>query len=252
LVFQHVPFEPLGTLDSQFRAAGFRIRYVNFHRRPEVDLSPRRYHGLVVLGGPMSADATDRHPHLAFEQEAIRESVQLGMPVLGICLGAQLIAASLGGRTLRGSATEIGWGEVTPTELGKQDPLVRHFHDAENIFQWHVDTFSLPAAAVHLARSASCEYQAFRVGETVYGLQFHLEADQALIARWLRTPQHLPDLERLAGSAEVSPTIRDITAQTAKYIDRATALSRAVFGEFIERFYGSRFALRRRLALPSR
>ena len=200
----------------------------------------------------MSADETDRHPHLAFESDAIREGVRLGIPVLGICLGAQLIAAALGGQTLRGSATEIGWGEVTPTEAGQEDPLIRHLRAGEQIFQWHTDTFSLPAGAVHLARSGSCEHQAFRVGDTVYGLQFHLEADQALIARWLRTPHHVRELERLAGGIDPGDQIRDIAARTAEHIDRATALSRTVFGEFIARFYGSRFGYRRRLALPSR
>lgn len=247
-----MPFEPLGSLDRLFRDAGFRIRYVNFHRQPETQLSLDRYHGLIVLGGPMSADDFERHPHLEFEQDAIRASVQSGIPVLGICLGAQLIAASLGGRTQRNCATEIGWGEVMPTQLGKQDPLLRHLHDAEKIFQWHTDTFSLPPNAVHLARSAACEHQAFRIGDTVYGLQFHLEADQPLIARWLRTPQHARDLEQISGATALTQTVAAITAQTHENIDRATALSGLVFGEFIERFYGSRFAFRRRLVLPSR
>jgi GMP synthase (glutamine-hydrolysing) len=246
-----VPFEPLGTLDQQFRGAGFRIRYLNFHREPDARVDPRRYNGLVVLGGPMGADEIDRHPHLAFEQEAIRVAVDAGLPVLGICLGAQLIAASQGGKTLRGQAVEIGWHDVAPTASAAEDPLLRHFTGPEKLFQWHADTFELPAGAVHLARSAGCENQAFRIEETAYGLQFHLEADRKLIGRWLRTPHHLREIEQLAGSDRARATVEEMTRETERHMERAHALSRAVFGEFIERFYVTR-GLRRRLRLPSR
>jgi GMP synthase (glutamine-hydrolysing) len=243
LVFQHVPYEPLGTLDRQFRAAGFRIRYVNFHRQPDARPDVRRYHGLVVLGGPMAADAADRHPHLAVERGAIADAVGARIPVLGICLGAQLIAACLGGRTLRRAAREIGWVDVSPTDAGRADPLFSHFERQEKIFQWHSDTFTLPPGATHLVSSALCAHQAFSYGESVYGLQFHLEADGALIERWLRTPQYLAELAEGGGM-----TADDVHRQTLRFAHRSTALSTAVFGEFIRRFY----AWRRRIALPSR
>lgn len=244
LVFQHVPFEPLGTLDRRFRHAGFRIRYANFHRQPDTRVDVGRYHGLVVLGGPMGADQTDRHGHLAYERDAILRAVGLGLPVLGICLGAQLIALSLGGRSLRGTTPEFGWSAVSPTAAGRQDPLIRHFHTPEPIFQWHSDTFTLPADCVHLARSAACEYQAFRYGDSVYGFQFHLEADRALIRRWLGTRKQLDELERRGTPLDPAA----IGAESDRLMPRAAQLSAAVFGEFIDRFYG----LRRRLALPTR
>ena len=123
LVFQHVPFEPLGTLDAQFRSAGFRIRYVNFSRIGDVLPDVFRYHGLIVLGGPMSADDEGRFPHLAIEKDSIRRAVDAGMPVLGICLGPQLIAESLGVKVERNPEREIGWYPVTPTEEGNRDAL---------------------------------------------------------------------------------------------------------------------------------
>jgi GMP synthase (glutamine-hydrolysing) len=244
LVFQHVPFEPLGTLDRRFRHAGFRIRYANFHRQPDTRVDVGRYHGLVVLGGPMSADQTDRHGHLGYEREAIRRAVGLGIPVLGICLGAQLIALSLGGRSLRGRTPVFGWSAVSPTAAGREDPLIGHFKGRERIFQWHSDTFALPPDCVHLARSRACEQQAFRYGDHVYGFQFHLEADRALIRRWLGTRKQLEELERQG--TRLDPEVID--ADTNRLMPRAAQLSSAVFGEFIDRFYG----LRRRLALPSR
>lgn len=244
LVFQHVPFEPLGTLDRLFRDAGFRIRYLNFDRQPDAVTDVARYHGLVVLGGPMSADQFDRHPHLRFEIDAIGRAVDLGMPVLGICLGAQLIAACLGGKTLRGAAPEYGWTDVVPTDAGRSDPLFQAFAGTECIFQWHSDTFTLPHGALQLAASASCAYQAFRHHESVYGLQFHLEADRALISRWLAASHHVRELNRLGIALDTEQTM----AQCDRYLPRATELGTELFGAFIERFY--RF--RRRRAHASR
>jgi GMP synthase (glutamine-hydrolysing) len=245
LVFQHVPYEPLGLLDGYLKEAGLRIRYLNFQRRPELRVDVGRYHGLVVLGGPMSANQTDRYPHLRYEQEAIGEAVHRGLPVLGICLGAQLMAVSLGGRSLPGAAVELGWSRVEPTADGVDDPLIGQLHGGQRIFQWHSDTFTLPSAAVHLARSAGCEHQAFRIGDAAYGFQFHLEADRRLIARWVGNEAHVRELERLGGT----PVDRGVIAdETRRYLNRAERLGRAVFGEFIERFY----RWRRRRVLPSR
>lgn len=244
LVFQHVPFEPLGTLDGQFKQAGFRIRYVNFNRQPSIRVDIHRYHGLVVLGGPMSADQSHRHSHLLYEQEAIRHAVDARLPVLGICLGAQLIAVALGGRILRGRAPEFGWSDVKPTDEGRRDSLIRHFGSVEHIYQWHSDTFTLPDGAVRLAESPDCKHQAFRVHEHVYGFQFHLEADRALILRWLSVPQHLKELA--ARGIHIDPQAN--MQETDARLPRTMRLGRKVFGEFIERFYD----LRRRVAHPSR
>jgi GMP synthase (glutamine-hydrolysing) len=243
LVFQHVPFEPLGLLDSMFRSAGLRIRYVNFHRDGESRVPVDRYHGLVVLGGPMSADATDDFAHLGFEQEAIRHGIDAQMPLLGICLGAQLMAASLGARVLRGTAPEFGWTRIVTTAAGARDPLLRHIEGSAPIFQWHSDTFELPVGAQLLASSPTCANQAIRIGENAYGLQFHLEADARLIHRWLALREDLP-----VGDARSRLDAAATQRETRRYLPAAGRLAKAVFGAFIERF----FAPRRRLAHPSR
>ncbi len=241
LVFQHVPFEPLGSLDQTIRSAGIRIRYVNFDRHPAQQPDPGRYHGLVVLGGPMAADQVEQYPHLDYECDAIRSAIDRGLPVLGICLGAQLIARALGGETHGGAAPEYGWVDIRPTQAGRDDPLIGHFRSPEAIFQWHGDTFTLPTGAVHLAESDTCALQAFRVGERVYGFQFHLEADRALIERWLA--------ERRESSGSAAALHRpDVLAATDRHMPRVETLGRAVFGEFVDRF----FDYRRRRVLESR
>lgn len=244
LVFQHVPHEILGTLDPLLRDHGFRIRYVNFGRHPDAVPDLDRYHGLIVLGGPMNCDQVTRYRHLATEVAAIQAAMRDGKPVLGICLGSQLLARALGAPVLPHHTKEIGWYDVTPTEAGRSDPLFRHFAGPEKIFQWHGDTFAIPHGAVHLATSAACPHQAFRYGHNVYGLQFHLEVDEPMVNRWLHAPVNRRELEGLQGVIHPEVIARD----TPVHIDRSRRLGDAVFGEFIRLFQ----ARRRRMVLPSR
>jgi GMP synthase-like glutamine amidotransferase len=126
LVFQHSAREPLGVFDPMLRRAGFRIRYVNFSRQPDLKPDVSRYNGLVVLGGPMNVDQAEQHPHLTTEIEAIRVALDRGIPVLGICLGAQLLAAALGAHVRPNNVREIGWYPLHPTAEAGKDPLCRH------------------------------------------------------------------------------------------------------------------------------
>ena len=164
LVFQHVPAEPLGTLDPMLRNRGHRIRYVNFHRDPGARPDISRYNALIVLGGPQMPDQGERYPHLNVEMRCIEEALKQDMPVLGICLGAQLLAYTLGGGVRAMDKWEIGWYDLKPTHQAAADPLFCALVESQPVFQWHGYTFDLPGGAVHLARSESCENQAFRYG----------------------------------------------------------------------------------------
>lgn len=236
LVCQHVAFEVLGTLDPLFKSYGFRIRYVNFDREPDATPSLDRYHGLVLLGGPMSADDDARHPHLLTEIQLIRDAIERGIPVLGVCLGAQLIARALGAALRPSPKTEIGWYPISLTEEGRRDPMLSDFAESEWIFQWHSDTFDIPEGAVHLASSPSCPNQGFRYGDRTYALQFHLEVDEALIERWLTVPIHLEELKSLGDA--VNPD--GIRRETREHIGRAKKLSDATFSKFVEHFGAAR------------
>ncbi len=244
LVFQHVPYEPLGTLDPLLKAAGFRIRYINFARdreaRPELD----KYAAIVVLGGPMNADDIENHPNLATEVSILEEAVERDMSILGICLGAQLLAKALGGTVAPGRRREIGWYDVELTELGRSDPVLSTFAERQPVFQWHEDSISLPAGCEHLAASPDCNVQAFRHGEHAYGFQFHLEVDRFLIERWLTVPDNQAVLRAERGAVDPE----QIRHETLERIADLEAQSARTFGRWVDRFD---LGVQRR-ALPSR
>lgn len=241
LVFQHAATEPLGVLDPMLRQRGFRIRYINFARDPDARPDVGRYNGLVVLGGPMNVDQAGRYPHLAVETEAIREAMRRELPVLGICLGAQLVAAALGASVRPHTVREIGWHLLHPTAAARDDRLLRHFDGSQPVFQWHAYTFDLPRGAVLLASTDSCAHQAFRFGERAYGLQFHLEADEALIRRWLAVPAYRAEID--------ASHMEGILQGTHSHIGPALRLSERVFGDFIELFS---WRPRKKIVLESR
>lgn len=226
------------------KAAGFRIRYVNFGREPGSLPELDGYAALIILGGPMNIDDIDRYPNLLTEVRIIREAVDRDMSVLGICLGAQLLAKALGGGVSRNPTREIGWYDVELTAAGREDPVLSTFAPVQQVFQWHEDGIRLPPKAIHLAQSAASSVQAFRYGEHAYGFQFHLEVDQPLIERWLTVADNQAALQEEAGCIDPD----QIRRRTAESIDALEALSRNTFLRWVERF-----EIRpRRRRLPSR
>jgi GMP synthase (glutamine-hydrolysing) len=232
LVFQHVPYEPLGTLDPLLKDSGFRIRYVNFGREPRSRPALDGYEALIVLGGPMNSDQIDSYPNLITEVEIIREAVARNMSVLGICLGAQLLAKALGGAVSRNDVREIGWYNVELTDAGRTDPVLETFAPTQEVFQWHEDGITLPPGADLLASSPASLVQAFRFGEHVYGFQFHLEANRPLIDRWLTVPAHLETLLQEEGNIDPEA----IGLQAATSVGPLERLSRDTFSRWIDRF----------------
>jgi GMP synthase (glutamine-hydrolysing) len=232
LVCQHVAHELLGTLNPLLKRAGFRIRYVNFARHPDAQPSLEGYDGLVLLGGPMSANDSNRLPHLTVEMKLIEQALKLNRPAMGICLGAQLIAKTLGAEVYPNREKEIGWYDVSPTDEAQSDPLLSLFGKTETIFQWHGETFDIPKSTRHLAFSSLCASQAFRYEANVYGFQFHLEVDAPMIHRWLRVPDNQKEIAALGDYT--SP--ERIHEETTSHIEKLTQLSDCVFGEFINLF----------------
>lgn len=230
LVFQHVAAEPLGTLDALIRQRGHRVKFVNFERNPDAQPKIDRYRGLIVLGGPMNVADREMRLHLQTEIEVIGEALAQGKPVLGICLGAQLLAHALGAQVRRHRVSEIGWYDLAATEHGQADPVIAPLGITSPVFQWHSYTFDIPAGAEHLARTASCENQAFRHGANAYGFQFHLEMNRALIERWLALPDYRDDLIA-AGLGRDAEAIR---VDTFARIGAMQQTAQAVFNNFLD------------------
>lgn len=171
-VLQHVPFEDIGSITSWLEARRATVAYTRFFDNPT--LPP--LDGLeliIVMGGPMSVNDVALFPWLRPEKDFIRKAIEMGIPILGICLGAQLIASALGSQIYQNREKEIGWFFIDATD---NVPNIFSLSEKYMVFHWHGETFDLPVGAIRLARSAACENQAFQVGQRVIGLQFHLES----------------------------------------------------------------------------
>jgi GMP synthase (glutamine-hydrolysing) len=203
LVVQHEPSSPPGLLAGAAAATGVELEVVEAPGQP-VPVRMDGADGLVVLGGEMDADDTDDYPHLARTMELLADAAARSVPALGICLGAQLAAAALGGRAYPGPAgEELGWVKVELTEAGRADPVLGALQEPAELFLWHHDTFDLPPGATLLAGGAVYPSQAFRLGSVV-AVQFHPEVDEPLLAGWwsVTTPTpNYPIAEAVAGTA---------------------------------------------------
>jgi len=230
LVLRHVRHEHLGTLALSLRASNLIYEYVNFYENEHPNILVDDLCGLIILGGPMNVYETNKYPFLQMEDRLIKQVIEKDAPVLGICLGAQLIAKALGSRVIKNKEKEIGWYPLKMTEEGSKDRLFKHFNSEETVFQWHGDTFEIPEGAVHLAKSTLFTNQAFRYRDNVYGLQFHIEVTPQMILEWLDVPENREEFLSLQG--KINPV--EIRTVTSKFISRLTSLAVDVFQEFCE------------------
>lgn len=175
-VFRHVPFEGLGSIGPWLDRAGHHVTHTSFFES-EVLPGIETIDWLIVMGGPMSVNDAFAFPWLVPEKRFIRHAIERGMPVLGICLGAQLIASAMGARVYPNRVKEIGWLPIQG--IPSEDKELFRFPSSAEVFHWHGETFDLPSGAVRLAKSDGCDNQAFQLGRSVIGLQFHLETTPA-------------------------------------------------------------------------
>ena len=199
LVIQHVPHEGPGTFAPSLESAGCALRTFRAAEPRAGWPALEDFDGLIVMGGPMGVNDQARLTFIRRELALLGAALARGTPVLGICLGAQLLAAALGARVTRAPQKEIGWYPLMREAGSGGDPLFAPFGQTETVFQWHGDTFELPRGAAHLASSPLCAHQAFRWGRAAYGVQFHVEVDEAMVASWLIRPGNRTELARLKG-----------------------------------------------------
>ncbi len=218
LAFRHVPFEGIGLIAPALERAGIAVEYADLFRDPACP-DPAAYHALLFMGGPMSVN--DPLPFIGREIDIIAAAAARRQPVLGVCLGAQLLAKALGARVGPNPAKEIGWYPVHFSPEAASDPLLGGIASPQEIFHWHGETFELPPGAVHLASSPLCRNQAFHVEHFLYGFQFHLEVTPDMIADWCAQDVNCGD-------------IRELTEPVDAFLHsgRLAGLSQSVFGRW--------------------
>jgi GMP synthase (glutamine-hydrolysing) len=226
LVFRHAQAEGLGVLGNALRERGIHHRAPDIARGEPVPRDLRGVGGLIILGGPMAAYDQDKHAFLRVESALLEKAIAAGRPVLGICLGAQLIAQVLGARVYRGETPEVGWAPVTLTEDGRDDALFASSDPSLTVFHMHADTYELPPDATNLATSPSYEQQAFRWGEIVYGFQFHLEFTESIIARLAQ------DADSQRFMTDAGADVKRLVAESAAHVRNLTDTAQRVFESY--------------------
>lgn len=229
LVLQHIACEPPGVFEDVLGERGASLHRVELDEgEPLPDW--RTYDAIVAMGGPMSVNDDETLPWLTGEKRAIGEAVRAGTPYWGVCLGVQLLAASLGARVYPGPEPEVGILPVELTEEARADPVFAGAPDPMASLQWHGDTFDLPLGAVRLASSPAYPNQAFRY-EKAYGVQFHLEVSPEMAREWAAVPEYVASLERTLGADEAETFL----AAIAGAADEMRAVGRSLFEHWLDR-----------------
>jgi GMP synthase (glutamine-hydrolysing) len=223
-VLQHTACETLGTMEDVLRGNGTNFEYIETHRGALVPGEIADKSGLIVMGGPMGVYEYAKYPFLRDEMRLIESALKLERPVLGVCLGSQLLAAVLGAEVKKGERKELGWHVVTLSDSAAQDTLFTGIETEFWPFHWHGDVFSLPEQAVGLASSRQTPHQAFRYGKNAYGILFHLEVTQGQISQML---VDFADELREAGGSPI-----EIAEQTSRRLPALQKIAGGVFGRW--------------------
>lgn len=184
MIFKHVPFEGPGTLIEPLKVRGLRYREVNLYEKGAPN-DLEGCGGLIIMGGPMNVYEEAEYPFLRDEDLLIKDALAKKIPMIGVCLGAQLMAKAAGAKVFKGMKKEIGWYPLHLTEDAGTDRAFKNLHKEIEVFQWHGDTFEIPNGAAHLASSDLFQNQAFRINENAYAFQFHIEVTEGIIREWV-------------------------------------------------------------------
>ena len=226
LLVQHVESEGPGLLAQALDERRLPVRLVRADRGESVPRGAAGAAAVIILGGPMGVYEEDRFPHLKDEILLASDALRLGVPILGVCLGAQVLAAAAGARVYRGPAQEIGWFPTTLTAAGRADPILGLLPGEAMVFHWHGDTFDPPPGATLLASSRLYEQQAFRLSPRAWGVQFHPEITEAMVDDWAGRARE--DEAAAFGGAEGAARMRaDARRHVPALARRVAALGRA-------------------------
>jgi len=235
VVLQHIRCEPPGLFTGMLADRGIAIETIELDEGGSLP-DWREADLVIAMGGPMGAYDEDGHSWLAAEKRWIAAAVRAGTPYFGVCLGAQLLAASLGADVYAGDKPEVGVLQVEVTGDGLADPVFGALGEAFPALQWHGDTFAIPAGAVRLAQSAAYPNQAFRFGEVAYAVQFHVEVTDSMLGEWKLVPAYRQSASAALGPgglgrlADAFAAERDSMAKSAAgmfgaWLDRASCVA---------------------------
>ena len=233
LIIQHAPHEHPAALRRALESQGIAIQWIHPYLN-ETYPRVQDLNGVISLGGPMGANDETDFPWVKSEVELLKAAVSAALPVVGICLGGQMLAKALGGRVERLVNAEVGWFPIQLSEEGKNDPILGAAGANPTVYHWHNDTFHLPPGATLLASSKACPRQAYRINENVYGFQFHPEADHQLVLEWLSidgTDVDLSEVRKSFGRKSVQniPTQRNYALKGEKGSLKITAAIGSLF-----------------------
>jgi len=223
LILQHLPIEHPGAFRDLMGERGVTPHVVELSAGEPIP-DPTDFDAVLVFGGPMNVYQEDQYPFLKAENTAIRHAVDQAVPLLGVCLGGQLLAKALGAAVTSTPVPEVGLLDIELTEEGRRDPLFSAFPARPKVVQWHSDTFAVPGGGVLLATSAACRHQAFRFGETAYGLQFHVEVTPEMIEEWGGVPEYCTSLHAVTGWQNSQPLAGAVRPHTAQLLAQARTL----------------------------
>lgn len=229
LVIKHIDIEGPGTLGNFMEENNVPYQVVDaFIEDSYYVEEPGDFSAVITLGGPMGVyDDEEVYPFLSWEDAFLKRAIREEVPVLGICLGAQLIARAAGAKITRAPAKEIGWFDVSLTEDGRADPLFEGLPEKLLVFQWHGDTFEIPKGGKQLAKSEVCSNQALRVGTNAYGLQFHLEVTPPMINQWMDA--YKEELASLKDAVDPKKIARQSEENSTAYNEQAEQFYRNFF-----------------------
>ncbi len=214
-IIKHIDIEGPGTFGDFLNDDGISYEVIDVFNGEPLPGSLSGTSAVIVLGGPMNVYEEDKHPFLKEENEFLKEVIGNGLPALGFCLGAQLIAKAKGALVKKNPQKEIGWFNVSLTENGLSDPLFQGFQGVFDVFQWHGDTFNIPDGAVRLAESDLCPNQAYRIDNNIYGLQFHVEVTDKMIYQWIDA--YRDEVDSLKGIVDPDQIIADTKIKSESY-----------------------------------
>lgn len=229
LIFKHVPFEGPGTFREELDKRGLRYREVNLYEGG----APKNLEGcggLIIMGGPMNVYEEAEYPFLKDEDRLIKEALAKRLPMIGVCLGAQLMAKAAGAKVTNGVKKEIGWYPLRLTEAAKTDLAFNALSTDMGVFQWHGDTFDIPKGAVRLASSELFSNQAFRIGNNAYAFQFHIEVTETIIKEWIEI--NGAELEGVKDYIDSKKVLAESKGKAAELKKLADEIYKGLFGIF--------------------